>query len=146
MRRQEELPTIWEAPEALWAELEAILNELDPPNQTGRPRADARRQFNGMLFRLRTGCPWNRLSKEYGSDRTIHRTFQRWVALGVFQRLWAHLVERATAEHQAMWERQAVDTAMGKARSGGTSWGRTRRTERSGERSAASSSTPRADR
>ena len=39
--------------------------------------------LNGIIFRLRSGCQWNRLPKELGDDSTIHRTFQRWVGTGV---------------------------------------------------------------
>ena len=33
------------------------------------------------------------LPRELGDDSTIHRTFQRWVELGVLERIWAELVE-----------------------------------------------------
>jgi len=51
----------------------------------------------------------------------VHRTFQRWVALGLFDRLWA-LVQQLCEELDGCdWSWQAADTSMGKARSGGTS-------------------------
>ena len=37
--------------------------------------------------------PWNRLPRELGDNSTIQRTFQRWVELGVLERIWAALVE-----------------------------------------------------
>ncbi len=71
--------TVWEVPDVLWEQIEPVLLEADPPNPRGRPQADARRALDGIIFRLRSGCQWNRLPKEFGDDSTIHRTFQRWV-------------------------------------------------------------------
>ena len=35
----EPLPTIWEVNDELWSIIQSILDELDPPAHTGRPRA-----------------------------------------------------------------------------------------------------------
>ena len=112
--QEKPLPTIWRVPDELWEKIEPILAEHDPPKRTGRPRVDRRAVLDAVIFRLRTGCQWNRLPEEFPDDSTVHRTFQRWVELGVLDRIWAALVEE--------WEWQAVDGAMGKARFGGTSW------------------------
>ena len=82
MRKQETLETIWEVPDELWERVEPIILEEDPPKARGRKRADPRQMLNGIIFRLRSGCQWNRLPKELGDDSTIHRTFQRWVEDG----------------------------------------------------------------
>lgn len=119
MAKEKVLPPIWEAPDALWAHIEPVLAELDPPKRTGRKRVDLRKQFNGVIFRLRTGCQWNRLPREFGDDSTLHRTFQRWVERGVFHRLWGLLVEECQDLGGVTWEWQAADGAMGKARLGG---------------------------
>ncbi len=89
MSRQDALDTIWEAPEDLWEEIEPLIAELDPPKATGRKREDPRKMLNAIIFRMRSGCQWNRLPKYLGDDSTIHRTFQRWESAGVFPRLWA---------------------------------------------------------
>jgi hypothetical protein len=45
---REPLPTLWEAPDALWEKLFLpLINKLDPPSHMGRPRADQRRCFDG---------------------------------------------------------------------------------------------------
>ena len=38
---------------------------------TGRKRADSRRMLEGIVFRMRSGCQWNRLPRELGDDSTI---------------------------------------------------------------------------
>ena len=69
---------------------------------------------------MRSGVQWNQLPKEFGDDSSVHRTFQRWVELDVFDRIWAALVEECEELGGVNWEWQAADTAMGKARLGGT--------------------------
>jgi transposase len=73
--------------------VERVLRELDPPKRTGRKRIDLRGALDAIFFRLRSGCQWNRLPREFPDDSSVHRTFQRWVRLGVFDRIWAVLLE-----------------------------------------------------
>src|SRR3954466_4645894 len=87
------MPTIWWVSDELWEKIEPILAEHDPPKRTGRPRADQRAVLNAIIFRLRTGCQGNRIPKEFADESTVHRAFQRWVELGVLDRIWAALVE-----------------------------------------------------
>jgi putative transposase len=114
------LPTIWRVSDDLWAKIEPILAEYDPPKRVGRKRIDQRRALDGIIYRLRSGVQWNQLPKEFGDDSSVHRTLQRWVELGVFERIWAALVEQCEELGGVNWEWQAADAAMGKARLGGT--------------------------
>ena len=114
------LPTIWQVPDELWAKIEPILAQYDPPKTTGRKRIEQRRALNGIIYRLRSGVQWNQLPKEFGDDSSVHRTFQRWVARQVFERIWATLVADCDELGGVGWEWQAADGAMGKARLGGT--------------------------
>ena len=119
---REPLPTIWRTPDQLWALIEPILAQLDPPALTGRPRVDPRATLDAVIFRLRTSCQWNWLPAEYPDDSSVHRTFQRWIARGVFERIWAVLVERCEDLDGVDWEWQAADGTLGKARKGGAWW------------------------
>jgi transposase len=126
------LPTIWRVPDELWERVGPILTELDPPKPTGRRRTDARAVLNAVIFRLRSGCQWNRLPQDLPDDSTVHRTFQRWVRLGVLAGIWAALVAECDGLGAVQWEWQAADAAMGKARFGGMPSGRTPRIAPSG--------------
>lgn len=119
MGKHKTLDTIWEVPDDLWEQIGPILVELDPPKPRGRKRADLRQMLNGIIFRLRSGCQWNRLPRALGDDSTIHRTFQRWVNRGVYTKVWAVLVQRCEELGGVDWEWQAADAALGKARFGG---------------------------
>ena len=114
------LPPIWRTPDALWVEVEPILAELDPPKQ-GPARIDQRAALDAMIFRVRSGCQWNRLPEAYPDDSSVHRTMQRWIGLGVLERIWAVVQEACEDLGGCDWEWQASDTSMGKARMGGTS-------------------------
>ncbi len=114
------LPTIWEASDDLWAIVEPILAEHDPPKPRGRKRIDQRAAFDAIIFRLRTGCQWNHLPSEYPDDSSVHRTFQRWVERGIFDRIWAVVQEACEDLNGCDWQWQAADAALGKARKGGT--------------------------
>jgi len=146
-RPRKPLDTIWEVPDGLWSRILTILEEdCPPPVNIGRPRADWRRIFNGIVFRLRTGCQWSKLPKQFGDDSTVHRWFQGWCRNGVMRRIWAILVAECDELGAVAWDWQAVDGAMGKARFGGA---RSARTPRIAARTAprrASSSMSGADR
>jgi putative transposase len=115
------LPPIWRASDALWVEVEPILAELDPPKR-GPKRIDQRAALDAIIFRVRSGCQWNRLPKEYPDDSTVHRHFQRWVERDVFKHLWAVVQEACEDLGGCDWEWQAADGALGKARLGGRAW------------------------
>lgn len=129
----EPLPTIWEVSDELWARVEPILRADAPPRPTGRPRRPWRPILNAVIFRLRTGCQWNRLPERFGSDSTAHRWFQRWCARGVFQQVWAVLVGACQELGGVDWRWQSADGAMRKARFGG---GRSAPTRPTGARTA----------
>jgi putative transposase len=120
------LETIWELPDDLWTAIEPILLEDCPPTPKahgGRPRIDWRRAIDGIIFRLRSGCQWNKLPERFGSDRSIHRWFQRWCRNGVFERIRAVLVEECDELGAVDWKWQSADGMLGKARFGGEKTG-----------------------
>lgn len=119
MKKKKPLPTIWEVSDELWKRMEPLILELDPPKETGRPRANPRNIVDAIIFRIRTGCQWNQIPRVYGDDATIHRTFQHWVELGLFPHIWALLVEECDALGLVDWDWQAADGTLGKARLGG---------------------------
>jgi putative transposase len=118
------LDTIWEVSDELWQRIEPLLLEDAPPKPTGRPRALWRPLVNGILFRLRSSCQWNRLPKQFGDDSTIHRWFQRWCRRGVFAKIWAVLVDACAELGGVHWDWQSADGRLGKARFGGTKVGK----------------------
>lgn len=113
------LPTIWQVPDELWNKIKPIIDQYDPPNHTGRKRIDLRAALDAIIFRMRSGCQWNQLPKDFPDDSSVHRTFQRWIQLGLLDRIWAVLIENCQELGGVDWQWQAADTVMGKARLGG---------------------------
>tara|TARA_Y100000310_G_C20215312_1_gene593255 strand:+ start:17 stop:379 length:363 start_codon:yes stop_codon:yes gene_type:complete len=120
MEKRQALETIWEVPDELWEEIEPLVLEMDPPSHTGRKRQNPRRMLDGIIYRMRTGCQWNKLPKVLGDDSTIHRTFQRWEGSDLFPEIWALIETRCEELGGVNLEWQSADTSSGKARLGGT--------------------------
>jgi putative transposase len=83
---------VWRISDESWERIYSILIEDCPPRKgPGRKPADWRQVVNGIVYRLRTGCHWNKLPKEFGDDSTIHRWYQRWNKNGVMSRILSEL-------------------------------------------------------
>jgi transposase len=79
---------------AVWTAVEAML-PIRPPDEhplgCHRPRIPDRDCFEGILFRLVTGCSWDvagRLGK--GGETTLRNRCNEWLAAGVFDELAEH--------------------------------------------------------
>jgi putative transposase len=105
----------WEVSDWLWQQIEPILLEDAPPKPTGRKRSDWRRILNGILFRMRSGCQWSRLPREFGDDSTVHRWYQRWCRNGVMARIWPTLIETYPELANASCEWKGVEQSEFKA-------------------------------
>ncbi|HEX8035801.1 MAG TPA: hypothetical protein VF510_18240 [Ktedonobacterales bacterium] len=76
---------------------------------SSRTYSTPRRLPEAILFRLPSDLP---------DDSSVRRTLQSWVRLGVFDRIWARLVDGCEALGSADWLQQSADAAIGKARLG----------------------------
>jgi transposase len=57
---------------------ERIQHRFPAAADTGRPPADSRTVFNGILWILRTGSPWRDLPEEYPPWQTVYHRFNQW--------------------------------------------------------------------
>lgn len=53
-----------EVDDGLWGVIKPFIAPQKP--RAGRPRADLKRSFNGVLYVLITGCKWSDLPRKYG--------------------------------------------------------------------------------
>ena len=79
-----------------------------PMVHTGPERQDDRRIISGIIHRFREGCRWRALPEEYGPYTTVFNRYNRWSRRGLWQRLFAALVECADPPALAMIDSSAV--------------------------------------
>lgn len=71
-----------------WQKLEPLLPKVDPGPQGGRPWADNRAVFEGILWILKSGARWKDLPREYPSPATCWRRLNKWEQDGVWEDIW----------------------------------------------------------
>ena len=73
--------------EELWERIEPLLPPERAKPKGGRPRVSNRQALTGILFVLRTGCPWEYFPQELGcgSGMTCWRRLRDWHAAGVWE-------------------------------------------------------------
>ena len=64
------------------------------PRSHGIPRVDDRRVVSGIIYVIKHGLQWKDAPREYGPYKTLYNRFIRWSRLGVFNRIFAELVEQ----------------------------------------------------
>ena len=126
--------------DALWTEIAPLLPPEPPKPKGGRPRVPDRQALTGILFVLRTGCPWDAVPAELGcgSGVTCWRRLRDWQAAGVWERLHQRLLDRLGSRGRIDWSRASIDSASVPAKKGAVRPARTRRTAASQARSATS--------
>ena len=71
-----------------------------PDPRGGRPRADARRCLEGILWVLRSGARWKDLPRSFPSYVTCWRRFVEWSSAGVWDQAWRRLSRPARSAEQ----------------------------------------------
>lgn len=115
-------------PSGLWERIEPVLAEMDPRHGTGRPRIPDRAVLTGILFVLKTGVPWEHLPREMGcgSGMTCWRRLQRWIGLGVWDRIYHVLLDELQESGKLDWSRASLDASSIPAKRGARKRGRIR--------------------
>ncbi len=78
-----------EIDDSLWALIEPELPQQKP--KTGRPKADLRKTFSGILYVLRVGCRWSDVPRIYGAKSTIHRLHLELCESGAYEKIFSIL-------------------------------------------------------
>ena len=117
-------------PDALWEAFESLLPYEPPKPKGGRPRLSDRAALAGIVFVLRTGCPWRLLPKELGcsSGTTCWRRLHDWQEADVWQRMHERLLNWLGDDAAIDWSRASVDSLSVRAERGARRPGRTRST------------------
>lgn len=107
--------------EELWERIEPLLPPEPPKPKGGRPRVPNRQVLIGILFVLRTGCPWEYLPQELGcgSGMTCWRRLRDWHREGVWERVWLVLLDELGLADEIDWSKVALDSCSVRALFGG---------------------------
>jgi transposase len=72
----------------------AQMSKIEPffPRSHGVPRVDDRRVISGIVYVLKHGLQWRDAPAAYGPHKTLYNRFRRWTEMGVFDRIFSHLV------------------------------------------------------
>ena len=95
--------------DAQWALLEPLL-----PSSKGkqsRPFRDHRQVLEGIVFRLRTGCPWRDLPERFGPWQTVWKRHARFSKDGTWDQILAALLVKADDAGQVDWQ-LSVDSTV----------------------------------
>jgi transposase len=92
-----------------------VLDRSSPARGEPGPIPDLRQQFNGVMWRFRTGGPWRDLPEEYGRWSTVYDRFRSWAATGVFEELMQAMIAEAAARGQADLDLVSVDSTTVRA-------------------------------
>jgi transposase len=107
-------------PDDLWEAVEPLLPPAPPKPKGGRPRIPDRAALGGIIFVLRTGCPWRLLPNELGcgSGATCWRRLRDWQQAGVWGKLHARLLNCLGGKAAIDWSRASLDSVSVRAKRG----------------------------
>lgn len=74
-----------------------------------------REQFEGVIWRFRTGGQWREMPGEFGPWQTVYDAFARWREAGVFAALMNGMITEAAARGQADLSLVSVDSTVARA-------------------------------
>ena len=87
--------------ETMWRKIKPLL-----PAERGRnarPSKCNRTMLEGMIWKLRTGCPWRDIPKEkFGPWGSVYTRFSRWSESGLFQDVFILIKDKLEKESMAL--------------------------------------------
>ena len=87
----------YELSDAQWQRIAQMLP--GKAGDRGRTGADNRLFVNAVLWVLRSGAWWQDLPERYGKWKSVHKRFTRWAENGVWERVFAALIDDPKNEY-----------------------------------------------
>ena len=107
-----------ELTEKQWAEVSKQLPPRKPALKGGRPWADDRKCFEGILWILWTGAQWSELPPRYGKKSTVHLRLGQWTKDGTLEKLWRTFLAQLNERGQVRWDECFLDGTFFSAKKG----------------------------
>ena len=108
----------WKLTDAQWQKIEQLLPKLKKSRHGGRPWADSRKVFEGILWILRTGAPWADLPKQYPSPSTCWRRLRDWEEQDIWLDAWRAFLSELDQRGQLDWSEAFADGSFALAKKG----------------------------
>ena len=86
-----------------------------PIGEYGPYPARLRKQFEGVIWKFRSGAQWREMPAEFGAWSTVHNRFRRWRDIGVFEALLEGLIAQAAARDEVDLSLVSVDSTTTRA-------------------------------
>lgn len=74
-----------------------------------------REQFEGVIWRFRTGSQWREMPERFGAWQTVYNRFMRWRDAGVFQALLEEAIAEAARRDEIDMSLVSVDSTITRA-------------------------------
>ena len=108
----------WKLTNEQWKKIEPLLPKPKKSKRGGRPWADNRTVFEGILWVLRTGAPWADLPKQYPSASTCWRRLKLWEEQDVWLSAWRAFLSELDQRGQLDWSEAFADGSFAPAKKG----------------------------
>ena len=109
-----------ELTDAMWERVAPLLPPQRPQPKGGRPFADDKRCFAGIVYQLRNSIRWNAMPAEFPSGVTCWRRFDLRTKLGLWLRVRAIVSEELQDAGLLDTSEFFADATFAEARKGGT--------------------------
>lgn len=106
------IPAAFRLPEPLWERLSRLLPPEPQKPRRGRPRADAPRCTEGILFVLKTAIQWMTPPRSIAAASTVHDRFQGWRSVGAFSGAWDDALALYDHELGIEWRWRSMDGSL----------------------------------
>lgn len=106
--------------DAMWARVQPLLPRRVPNPKGGRPWADDRGCFAGIVYALRNGIRWNAMPACFPSGVTCWRRHRDWSAAGVWPRVWAAVLAELDRAGRLDTSELFLDATFAEDRTGGS--------------------------
>jgi len=92
-----------------------LIEPYVPIGEFGPYPARLREQFEGVIWRFRTGAPWREMPREFGAWTTVSNRFRQWRDAKVFEAVLAGLIGEAGRRGEVDLSLVSVDSTTARA-------------------------------
>jgi|SRR5208283_2906501 transposase len=107
-----------------WTKIEPLIPKRPKNPKGGRPPADDRLAFEGILWILKTGARWKDMPEMYPHYSICWRRLKEWHETGVLKEMWRAFLSELDEKGVLSWEETFVDATFIPAKKGARRSGR----------------------